>query len=99
MSDLDHNSKVGISTDKLSQRRRALIKGSAVAIPAILTLRSGSALAATSTLLALQKSRQQILLDSCYNCFGLEGDTWLRQSTDCRVLNKQGKYSIQYFET
>jgi len=48
MSDLDNNSKLGISTDELSRRRRDLIKGSAVAIPAILTLRSGSALADTS---------------------------------------------------
>ena len=86
MSDLDHNSKVGTATDKLSQRRRALIKGSVVAIPAILTLRSGSALAATSV--------------NCIKTFPLvphplavstTPDGWHRAGTDCRTLsNKVG---------
>jgi hypothetical protein len=38
------SSKSSLDADKLSQKRRALIKGSAVALPAILTFRNASAI-------------------------------------------------------
>ena len=88
MSDLDQNSKVDTSTDGLSQRRREILKGSAVAIPAILTLRSGSALAAGS-LTCQQKvpngNPPVAAVDS------LNSDNWLRTQTICRVLTEDTK--------
>lgn len=87
MSDLDHGSEPNISPDELSQRRRALIKGSAIAVPAILTLRSGSALAATSAscLLAPGQANPPGVVDAI-----LTGDDWLRQSTKCRTIKSGG---------
>ena len=91
MSDLDHNSKVGTSADKLSQRRRALIKGSAVAIPAILTLRSGSALAATSST-CFEKYSNSSPAGVVAN-----DDIWFREKTDCRVLTKSQSPSVTVY--
>jgi hypothetical protein len=82
MSDLDQNSKVGTSTDELSQRRRALLKGSAVAIPAILTLRSGSAFAATSLSCAAKTQKPNPVPVAASTL----DDNWYRIQTKCREL-------------
>ena len=86
MSDLDQNSKVGTATDELSQRRRALLKGSAGVVPAILTLRSGSALAATSIscVTKVQSANPAVRPPAIVEDAAV--DTWLRQETKCRVL-------------
>ena len=95
MSDLDQNPKVGTSTDDLLQRRRALLKGSAVAVPAILTLRSGSALAATS-ISCIQKVQGAIPPETPPTTVAdPAADTWLRQSTHCRTLtNGSGTITV-----
>ncbi len=95
MSDLDHNTKVGISTDELSQRRRALLKGSAVAIPAILTLRSGSALAATSRLLRC-KTRRLIQYRSLSR--STTDDSWFRIKTSAENLSGAAYIKITVFK-
>ena len=86
MSDLDQNSKVGTATDELSQRRRALLKGSAGVVPAILTLRSGSALAATSISCVTKVQSATPPATPPATVEDPAVDTWLRQSTDCRQL-------------
>ena len=48
VENLNQEAKTKISTEGLSEKRRSFLKGSAVTIPAILTLHSGSALAASS---------------------------------------------------
>lgn len=72
------------NNDKLSPKRRALIKGSALAIPAILTLRSGSALAATSISCALKT--QDNPPTSKPSAVSTTDDNWLRSPTQCRTL-------------
>lgn len=86
MSDLDQNSKVGTATDELSQRRRALLKGSAGVVPAILTLRSGSTLAATSIscVTKVQSANPAVRPPAIVEDAAV--DTWLRQETKCRLL-------------
>jgi hypothetical protein len=88
MSDLDHSSEPNIATDKLSQRRRALMKGSAVAIPAILTLRSGSALAAQSAASCLVLGGDAPVAIDTYPSPPAVDD-WLRQTTFCQTIHKQ----------
>ena len=85
MSNLDHNSNVGTSEDRLSQRRRALIKGSAIAIPAILTLRSGSALAVASSTCVEKYSNEAPLGVTSNN-----SDVWLKNRLNCRTLTRPG---------
>lgn len=93
MSDLDQNSKVGTSTDELSQRRRALLKGSAVAVPAILTLRSGSALAAGS-LTCIDKipngDPPVAAVDK------VDSDNWFRTNTTCRKLQQNSTTLLKF---
>jgi hypothetical protein len=48
MNDLNQVSIADVPIEKLSEKRRAFIKRSSIAIPAVLTLHSGAALAATS---------------------------------------------------
>jgi len=81
------------SGDGVSKKRRALVKGSAVAVPAILTLRSGAALAATSNgqcaannqLLAQRLEPDALPSKTNFNG-AFSTDPWVRQTVDCRFL-------------
>ncbi len=87
MSDLEHFPKPDTATDKLSQRRRALIKGSAIAIPAILTLRSGSALAMNESASCALKIQQNPPTNRPDVVLVGSDDNWYRKTTECRTLS------------
>jgi hypothetical protein len=98
MSNLDHNSKAETSPDKLSHRRRALVKGSAAVVPAILTLRSGSALAATSISCALRIQQNPPVGGAVPAVSTAADDNWLRAKTKCKKVTIGGSDVIVFLD-
>ena len=85
--------KIVSSGNGVSKKRRALVKGSAAAVPAILTLRSGAALAATSTSQCIANNQllaQRLDPDALPSKTNFNGafsnDPWVRQTVQCRFL-------------
>lgn len=95
MNNLEHQVPVQISdseAEKLSKRRRAFIKGTAVALPAVLTLRNGSAFAAESlSCLAKQANATPATLATV-------SDGYVRDQTKCRVIRRSSTTKITVYE-
>lgn len=78
------------SNDKLSGKRRALMKGAAAAVPVVLTMRSGAAFAATSMGSCVARDnfnagnvKPDVLI---YPLSPEIGDGWVRRAGFCRRL-------------
>jgi len=78
----NNNPDQNTPADKLSQRRRALLKGSAIAVPAILTLRSGASLAASSSMCMSNTHNNPPSTSPT----GIAVDGWLRKQVNVRTL-------------
>lgn len=88
---MNHSSELNVNVSKqddLASRRRAFIKGSALLLPAVLTLRNGSAFAAVSlTCLDKQAQAQPLSPPELLTAKGV--DNFLRDETVCRTITPE----------
>lgn len=91
---IDNTEKTEVN-HKLSRRRRTLVKGAAGAIPVVLTLRSGAAIAASSVESCIVKDNRKAGSERLASAFKpdvllLPGDTdtgsWVRKTGTCRTV-------------
>jgi hypothetical protein len=88
----DVKTTANTAADTLSKKRRAFIKGSAAALPVVLTLRNGSAFAAQSiSCLAQQQANQQDpnLPQPDVITKTINADHYIRTATVCRTITLQ----------
>ncbi len=78
------------SKSNVAEKRRALLKGSAVMVPAIFTLKSGAAFALSSTGTCVSRDKVQAQAQITSNTLQVlqdPQDTWLRKAVPCRTLD------------
>lgn len=95
----DLNQELIVSTTP-SVRRRVLLKGSAAALPALLTLRSGAAIAVTSASICTVDNESLAQTENPPAISVTEDPIWVRQEAQClMVTNDKGTTKLQIYTT
>ncbi|CCE23588.1 hypothetical protein [Methylotuvimicrobium alcaliphilum] len=90
MSDIKQPNIAYSDQDKISGKRRTLVKGAIGAAPAILTLRSGAAFALNSAQMCVARANDLAADTEPAILSSTTDDVWLRKEVFCRTLTEDG---------